>query len=286
MRLVFDLTGPNCCSILDVVNATLSEVRRLSAARLPGSAGAAIRSAAGETGAGETGLFPVLPPLRELLPRGGLARGSVVTVPDSGLLCLAVVAAASADGAWCAIAGMPEAGLVAGAALGLDLERTLLVPDPGRSAGGRSAGGGGGQGADGGGAGWPQVAASLIDGCELVLVRPPSRASAQVRQRLEATLRRARGVLVVAGDWPGAQVRLRVTAQGWTGLGDGFGRLRACCAEVVADGRGEAALAKTRWLWLPAEDGTVAVADPADIPLGLPGEEPGTGYGGLRAVNG
>jgi hypothetical protein len=274
------------------VNATLSEVRRLSAARLPGSAGAAIRPAAGETGAGETGTFPVLAPLRELLPRGGLVRGSVVAVPDSGLLCLAVVAAASADGAWCAIAGMPEAGLVAAAGLGLDLERTLLVPDPGGSAGGGSAGGGsagggaGGGRAGGSGAGWPQVVASLMDGCELVLVRPPSRVSAQVRQRLEATLRRARGVLVVAGDWPGAQVRLRVTAQGWTGLGDGFGRLRACCAEVAVDGRGEAALAKTRWLWLPTEDGTVAVADPADIPFGLPGEEPGSGYGGLRAVSG
>jgi hypothetical protein len=215
---------------------------------------------------GETGVFPVASALRDLLPRGGLARGSVVTVADSGLLCLAVIATASADGAWCAIAGMSEAGLVAGAGLGLNLDRTLLVPDTG--------------------ANWPQVVASLLDGCELVLVRPPSRASAQVRQRLEATLRRARGVLVVAGDWPGAQVRLRVTARGWTGLGDGFGRLRACCAEVIADGRGEAALAKARWLWLPAEDGTVTVADPADIPLGMPGGEMGTGYGGLRVVSG
>jgi hypothetical protein len=262
------------------------DVRRLSAARLPGAAGAAAlgtglgtvagpgsgEAGAGGAAAGEPGTFPVVPALRELLPRGGLARGSVVTVPDSGLLCMAIVAAASADGAWCAIAGMPEAGLVAGAGLGLDLERTLLVPDLGSAAGGS--------------AGWPQVVASLLDGCELVLVRPPSRASAQVRQRLEATLRRARGVLVVAGEWPGAQVRLRVTAQGWTGLGDGFGRLRACCAEVVADGRGEAARAKTRWLWLPAEDGTVTVADPADIPLGMPGEEPGAGHGGLRVVNG
>jgi hypothetical protein len=34
---------------------------------------------------------------------------------------------------------------------------------------------------------------------------------------------------------------------------------------VTADGRGEAALARTRWLWLPAEDGAVAVADPVDI---------------------
>jgi hypothetical protein len=286
MRCVFDLTLPNGCSTLDSVEVALAEVRRLSAARLPGAAagveGAAAGPGAGEAGPGEAGpgeiaMFPVVPALRELLPRGGLARGSVVAVPDSGLLCLAVAAAASAGGAWCAIAGMPEAGLVAGAGLGMDLERTLLVPDLIGSAttGGRSGSGG---------AGWPQVVASLLDGCELVLVRPPSRPSAQVRQRLEATLRRARGVLVVAGDWPGAQVRLRVTAQGWTGLGDGFGRLRACCAEVVADGRGEATLAKTRWLWLPAEDGTVTVADPAELPLGLPGEQPGGGHGGLRAA--
>jgi len=196
-------------------------------------------------------VVPVLPALRELLPRGGLARGSVVAVAEFGLLCLALAAAASADGAWCGIAGIPEAGVLAAAALGLDAGRTLLVPDPGPS--------------------WPQVVASLLDGCELVLLRPPARtpAPAQVRQRLEATLRRGRGVLVVAGDWPGAQLRLRVVTQRWTGLGDGHGRLRACCAEVAADGRGEAARARTRWLWLPGEDGGVAAADPGDLPSGI-----------------
>jgi hypothetical protein len=191
--------------------------------------------------------LPVLPALRELLPRGGLARGSVVSVGEFGLLALALVAGASADGAWCGIAGVPEAGVLAGAGLGLDAERTLLVPDPGET--------------------WPQVVASLLDGCELVVLRPPAQASAQVRQRLEATLRRRRGVLLVTGDWPGAQVRLRVITQGWTGLGDGHGRLRACCAEVLADGRGEAAMTRTRWLWLPAEDGRVTAADPADVPI-------------------
>jgi hypothetical protein len=207
-------------------------------------------------------MLPVLPALRELLPRGGLTRGSVVTVAEFGLLVLALAAGASADGAWCGIAGVPEAGVVAAAALGLDAERTLLVPDPGHA--------------------WPQVVASLLDGCELVLLRPPvaalprgaSRApraprapEAQVRRRLEATLRRGRGVLLVVGDWPGAQVRLQVLTQGWTGLGDGHGRLRACCAQVMADGRGEAAVARTRWLWLPAEDGRVTAARPTDIPV-------------------
>jgi hypothetical protein len=143
--------------------------------------------------------------------------------------------------------------VLAAATLGLDAGRTLLVPDPGPS--------------------WPHVAASLLDGCELVLLRPPgqpaARAPAQVRRRLEATLRRGRGVLLVAGDWPGAQLRLRVVTRRWTGLGDGHGRLRACCAEVAADGRGQAAMTRTRWLWLPGEDGGVAVADPGDLPFDL-----------------
>jgi hypothetical protein len=129
------------------------------------------------------GTLPVLPALRELLPRGGLARGSVVATPEFGLLCLALVSGASADGAWCGIAGIPEAGMLAAAGLGLDPGRILLVPDPGPP--------------------WPQVVASLLDGCELVMLRPPARAPAQARQRLEATLRRGRGVLLVAGDWPG-----------------------------------------------------------------------------------
>src|SRR6266699_586965 len=212
--------------------------------RAPAAPGTSPGPGLGPLEARGAGTLPVLAALRGLLPRGGLARGSV----------LAVAAAASADGAWCGIAGIPEAGVLAAAGLGLDAERTLLVPDPGTA--------------------WPQVVASLLDGCELVLLRPPARAPAQVRQRLEATLRRGRGVLLVAGDWPGAQVRLRVVTQRWTGLGDGHGRLRACCAEVVADGRGEAAMTRTRWLWLPGEDGGVAVADPRDLPFDLPAEFP------------
>jgi len=128
--------------------------------------------------------------------------------------------------------------------------------------------------------------ASLLDGCELVLLRPPARAPVQVRRRLEATLRRGRGVLLVAGDWPGAQARLRVVTRRWTGLGDGHGRLRACCAEVTADGRGEAAMARTRWLWLPAEDGGVAVADPLDVPFYVPVAEQLRAAPALRAAGG
>jgi len=34
----------------------------------------------------------------------------------------------------------------------------------------------------------------------------------------------------------------------------------------MADGRGKAAMPVTRWLWLPAEDRSITVANPVDIP--------------------
>jgi hypothetical protein len=201
------------------------------------------------------GVLPVLPALRELLPAGGLQRGSVVATGRWSLLCLALAAGASAAGAWCAVAGLPQLGVRAAADAGLDPGRMLLIAEPGPS--------------------WPQVVVSLLDGCELVLLRPPDRPSAQVRRKLEAALRRRGSVLIVAGDWDGAQSRLLVTDQEWTGIGAGHGRLRARRVRVVADGRGAAARPRARWLWLPGPDGSVAVA----------AEEPGDGSRGEREVS-
>jgi hypothetical protein len=192
------------------------------------------------------GLLPVLPALRELLPAGGLHRGSVVTTGDWGLLSLALAAGAVADGAWCAIVGAPAVGVRAAAQAGLDLERVLLVAEPGP--------------------GWTQVVASLLDGFDIVLLRPPEQPSAQLRRKLEAAARRYGSVLMVAGDWPGAQSRLLVTDAEWTGIGAGHGRLCARKAQVIASGRGAGERARSAWLWLPGPDGAVtAAAEPAGI---------------------
>jgi hypothetical protein len=200
----------------------------------------------------DEGLLPVLPALRDLLPAGGLRRGSVVTSGDWGLLCPAVAAGASADGAWCAVVGVPSFGVRAAADVGLDPGRLLLVPEPGRS--------------------WPQVVASLLDGFDIVLLRlrgfrgsptglaPPDQPPAQLRHKLEAAARRYGSVLVVAGDWPGAQARLAVTDAQWTGIGAGHGRLRARRAQVVASGRGAGERPRSAWLWLPGPDGAVTAA--------------------------
>jgi hypothetical protein len=188
-------------------------------------------------------VLPVLPALRDLLPAGGLQRGSVVAAGAWSMLCLALAAEASGAGAWCAVTGLPQLGVAAAADAGLDPGRLLLIAEPG--------------------SGWPQVVASLLDGCEIVLLCPPDRPSAQVRRKLEATIRRYGGVLVVAGDWDGAQTRLLVARQEWTGIGDGHGRLSARRVQVVATGRGAWSRPRTRWLWLPAPDGSVTVAENA-----------------------
>jgi hypothetical protein len=188
----------------------------------------------------DTDLLPVLPALRELLPGGALQRGSVVATGSWSLLCLALAAGPVASGAWCAVAGLPQLGVRAAADAGLDPGRLLLIPDLGQN--------------------WPPVVASLLDGCDLVLLCPPARPSAQVRRKLEAAVRRYRAVLLVVGDWDGAQTRLRVTSQEWTGIGAGHGRLRARRAQVVADGRGGWSRPRARWLWLPGPDGSVTAA--------------------------
>src|SRR5580698_642855 len=223
--------------------AELSLVRR--AAGMSGAAlsGAALSGTAlpGEAVLSDEAVLPVLPALQGLLPGGALRRGSVVAAGPWSLLCLALAAGASAAGAWCAVVGLPQLGVAAAAGAGLDPDRMLLIADPGT--------------------GWPQVVASLLDGCELVLLRSPDRPPAQVRRRIEATVRRFGGVLVVAGEWDGAQARLSIAQQEWTGIGTGHGRLRARRVQVVADGRGGAVQPRTQWLWLPGPDGSVTAAD-------------------------
>jgi len=229
-----------------------ADVRSARQANLAGLAGLVAEGTVrpgSDIGAGsgvlpDAGLLPVLPALRDLLPHGALQRGSVVSAGPWSLLYLALAAGPVASGAWCAVVGIPEFGVMAAADAGLDLARLLLAPDPG--------------------SGWPQVVASLLDGCELVVLRPPERPSAQVRRKLEAAVRRCGAVLLVAGDWEGAHVRLRIAAQEWTGIGAGHGRLRERLAQVVADGRGGWSRSQARWLWLPGPDGAVtAAADPA-----------------------
>lgn len=168
-------------------------------------------------------VLPVLPSLAGLLPGGGLRPGSLVSVSGSTSLVLALMAEASAGGAWCGAVGFPALGALAAAELGIALDRFAVVASPGPQ--------------------WPVVVAALLDGLDIVAVAPPGPARAGDLRRLAARARERRCVLLTTGEaaLAGADVRLTVTGSRWDGLGQGFGHLRAHRVEVRADGRGAAA---------------------------------------------
>jgi hypothetical protein len=185
--------------------------------------------------------LPLHPALAPLLP-DGLQRGSTLTVEGRGstALLLLLVAEASAAGAWTAAAGFQDLGVVAAAELGVALDRLALIPRvPARA--------------------WATVVAALLDGVELVLVRPPPQLRPVHTRRLAGLARQRGALLVVAGGWPDPpDVRLVATASRWYGLEHGF--LRARRLEVTSAGRGAASRPRRAALWLPGVDGHPAPA--------------------------
>lgn len=185
--------------------------------------------------------LPVPAALAGVLPAGGLRRGAAVSVSDDAGLLLAL-ASGNRDG-WYAAVGLPELGLLAASGYGIDPGRLLLVDAPGRQ--------------------WPEVVAALAGAVEVILLRPSGAVAPQLAARLGAVLRRSGCVLLVAGEWPGAELRLSVRESRWVGLGPGYGLLAGRRALVQVEGRGAAARARTARVWLPDEHGVVRAAEEA-----------------------
>jgi hypothetical protein len=195
----------------------------------------------------------VLPPLAELFPDGGLRRGSTVAISgpvgDRGAegsggdvsLALALLAAASSTGSWCALVGLAGFGAVAGHDLGVDLTRLALVPHPG--------------------AAWAEVTAAMIDGIDLVVLFPPFPPRPAMARRLVARARERRSVLVVVpgrSGWPdGPDLQLTVGDLSWDGIGAGEGYLERRRMSVTATGRRAATRPHLLQLWLPSATGAV-----------------------------
>jgi hypothetical protein len=157
---------------------------------------------------------------------------------DSASLALALMAGPSAAGSWCAVVGVSDFGAEAARALGVDLDRTVLVPDPGDQ--------------------WLEVTSALVDVVTLVLVRPRGRVPERVAELLGARLRKRSAALVAlvgpGGDWPRAEVRLTTREPAWAGVGDGHGHLRS--RQILVEARRGAAPPRRGALWFPAQDQT------------------------------
>ncbi len=206
------------------------------------------------------------PALVGLVGTAGLRRGTTVSVggPASGAtsVALALVAAATACGSWCALVGMTHLHAPAAAALGCSLARIVIVdaPEPGR---------------------WSVVVAALLDGLDVVVVATPARVGAGDARRLTARARERGSVLIVvepgnavleaglatAATWPEAtDLRLRVDASSWSGLDEGAGHLWGRLIDARGGGRRAAAHERRVVLGLPGRSGRM---EGIDTPRGV-----------------
>ncbi|MGA8846143.1 MAG: hypothetical protein WB471_05970 [Nocardioides sp.] len=144
---------------------------------------------------------PTLPALAGLVP---MQAGSTYGV-DSVSLALALAAGASQAGEWVGFAGWPDLGIEAAARIGIDLDRTVLVPDPGEH--------------------WLEVTAALVDVLRVVVLRAPAKVSAREAEVLDSRLRTRSAVLVVCGAWPKLEARLSLEQTVWSGPQAGRGAL-------------------------------------------------------------
>ena len=152
---------------------------------------------------------PTLAGLADLVP---LHAGATYAV-DTASLALALAAGASRAGEWVGFAGCADFGAEAAADLGIELSRTVVVPDPGEH--------------------WLEVTAALVDVLRVVVLRPPVSVDARTAGVLDSRLRTRSSVLVVHGDWPRVEARLSVEESAWSGPASGAGQLLERRSRVV-----------------------------------------------------
>jgi hypothetical protein len=184
---------------------------------------------------------PVLPALSGLV---SLRTGGSYGV-DSASLALALTAGASRAGEWVGFAGWPDFGAEAAADLGVDLARTVLVPDTGEH--------------------WLEVTAALVDVLRVVVLRPAARVDERSAGIIDARLRKRSAVLVVWGDWPRCEARLSLEDVRWSGPDHGHGRLRSRQVRIAVR-RGSAPPVRAE-VSFPGETAPITVLAPEPVPL-------------------
>jgi hypothetical protein len=162
---------------------------------------------------------------------------------DSAGLAMALLAGPSQAGAWSAVVGTDDFGVEAAAEMGVDLARTVLVPDPGEL--------------------WLEVTAALVDVVTMVVLRAPEGVGARVAGRIGARLRKRSAALVAWGRWPGAEASLLLRSSTWSGVGHGHGRLRGRLVQV--DVRRGSAPPRRAELWLPGQSEPIARVSQVDL---------------------
>lgn len=190
--------------------------------------------------------LPVPSPIAELLPRGGLARGTVASVAGTSSVLVGLLASVTAAGSYAAVIGMPDLSLLAAAEQGADLSKIALVPEPKDSA--------------------VEVAAILIDGVDLIILGLSGAAVTPSRARAVVARARSKGavLLVTEGHWDGVDLRIESRVAGYSGLGEGHGRVTGIQLDVAAAGKGFQR--RTQRMEIRSDSGSVAWRTVPEIP--------------------
>ncbi|MET3959985.1 hypothetical protein ABIE52_006920 [Rhodococcus sp. OAS809] len=165
-------------------------------------------------------MLPVPTPIGALLPRGGLARGTVVSVDGAASVLIGLLATVTAAGGHVAVIGMPGLGLLAFHEQGGDLAKVALVAQPKDAA--------------------IDCAAILLEGFDVVVLGLSGGAVTPSRGRAVAARARSKGSLLIVteGQWDGPDLRISSRVAGYTGLSAGRGRVTGVRLDVAAVGKG------------------------------------------------
>ncbi|MCA0443062.1 hypothetical protein QP923_05025 [Corynebacterium sp. MSK151] len=186
---------------------TIAALRQAMAAQSGGTATGAT------FGLGEA--LPVPEALENTLA-GAVRKGAVSVIEQPGAVLAGLIAEVTKTG-HVALVGLAEQGLLSVVELGGKLSNIVCVPDPGMQP--------------------LEVIGLLADGVDLVVASlartpPPSQA-----RPLQARLRTSGCALVFVGQqWPGAAAEISSSVAGVSGLGTGYGRIRAVDYQVSVSG--------------------------------------------------
>ncbi|MQY29901.1 hypothetical protein [Nocardia aurantia] len=213
----------------------LADLRRRMAAIPARGAGAVTRPPAPRSSRPES--LPVPSALVDLLPDGGVPRGSVVAYTGASSLLAGLLAAVTGSGGHAAAIGLPRLGLLATAEMGAHLSRLYVVPDPGPDP--------------------VEIASVLLDGLDLVVLNLGGISVPAARTRVLAARARSKAatLVVTGGAWIGPTLRIATEIDGYEGIGRGTGRLRTVRLNVCV--RGRSTPPRTGRLALTPHDGCV-----------------------------
>jgi hypothetical protein len=170
-------------------------------------------------------LLAVPGPVGDLLPGGGLQRGTVTVVDGvagagATSVLMQLLAAVTAAGEWAALVDNDGVvGAIAAAEAGVVLDRLGVIRRVPRDQ-------------------WAAVVAALIEGTALVVTVVPRGARATDARRLGARARERGTAVVAVGPWPGdAAMRVRAEGSQWHALSGPVAQLGARSVRVTADAR-------------------------------------------------